>query len=64
MNGDAEGKDFSKEVLLKRLKETVGNQDIAIILMHDSDSKKGTIEYLQSAIDYLKSQGFEFRTLK
>lgn len=64
LNGDAEGKDFSKEVLLKRLKETVGNQDIAIILMHDSDSKKGTIEYLQSAIDYLKSQGFEFRTLK
>jgi len=64
LNGDAEGKDFPKEVLLNRLKETVGDQDVVIILMHDTDNKKGTVEYLQSAIDYLKSQGFEFRTLK
>lgn len=64
LNGDAEGKDFPKEVLLNRLKETVGAQDVVIILMHDTDNKKGTVEYLQSAIDYLKSQGFEFRTLK
>lgn len=64
LNGDAEGKDFPKEILLNKLKETVGDQDTAIILMHDTDSKKGTVEYLQSAIDYLKSEGFEFRTLK
>lgn len=64
LNGDAEGKDFPKEVLLNRLKETVGDQDVVIILMHDTDNKKGTVEYLQNAIDYLKSQGFEFRTLK
>lgn len=64
LNGDAEGIDFPKEVLLENLKETVGDKDIAIILMHDTDNKKGTVEYLQSAIDYLKSQGFEFRTLK
>ena len=42
----------------------MGNQDVVIILMHDTDNKSGTVEYLQSAIDYLKSQGFEFRTLK
>ncbi|MBD7915136.1 polysaccharide deacetylase [Clostridium sp. Sa3CUN1] len=64
LNGDAEGIDFPKDVLLENLKETVGDKDIAIILMHDTDNKKGTVEYLQSAIDYLKSQGFEFRTLK
>lgn len=64
LNGDAEGKDFPKEVLLNKLKETVGEQDVVIILMHDTDYKKGTVEYLQSAIDYLKSEGFEFRTLK
>lgn len=64
LNGDAEGNDFPKEHLLNKLKETVGSQDVAIILMHDTDSKKGTVEYLQSAIDYLKSEGFEFRTLK
>ncbi|WP_291653859.1 polysaccharide deacetylase family protein [Clostridium sp.] len=64
LNGDAEGMDFPKEHLLNKLKETVGSQDVIIVLMHDTDAKKGTVEYLQSAIDYLKSEGFEFRTLK
>lgn len=64
LNGDAESKDLPKDELLKNLKETVLDQDIAIVLMHDTDYKKGTVEYLQTAIDYLKSEGFEFRTLK
>ncbi|EEH99301.1 polysaccharide deacetylase [Clostridium tertium] len=64
LNGDAEGRDFPKEYLLNKLKETVGSQDVIIVLMHDTDAKKGTVEYLQSAIDYLKLEGFEFRTLK
>lgn len=64
LNGDAEGQDKPKEVLLRNLQETVLDQDVVIILMHDTDSKKGTVDYLQSAIDYLRGQGFEFRTLK
>lgn len=64
LNGDAEGHDLPVDYLLSRLKETVGDQDIAIVLMHDTDAKQTTVEYLQSAIDYLKSEGFEFRTLK
>jgi len=64
LNGDAEGNNYTKEQLLKRLKETLGEQDVAIILMHDTDAKESTVEYLQSAIDYLKEKGFEFRTLK
>lgn len=64
LNGDAEGQNPHKDILLNNLKETVSDQDIAIILMHDTDNKKGTVEYLQSAIDYLKSKGFVFRTLK
>ncbi|TGY39925.1 polysaccharide deacetylase [Clostridium sartagoforme] len=64
LNGDAEGHDKPKEVLLKNLQETVLDQDVVIVLMHDTDSKKGTVDYLQSAIDYLRGEGFEFRTLK
>ncbi|GAB6169167.1 hypothetical protein JCM1393_16270 [Clostridium carnis] len=64
LNGDAEGHGFSSEQLLSRLKETVKDQDVAIILMHDTDAKKSTAKYLQGAIDYLKSQGFQFRTFK
>ena len=64
LNGDAEGHDKPKEVLLRNLQETVLDQDVVIVLMHDTDSKKGTVDYLQSAIDYLRGEGFEFRTLK
>lgn len=64
LNGDAEGYDKPKEVLLRNLKDTVLDQDVVIVLMHDTDSKKGTVDYLQSAIDYLRGEGFEFRTLK
>lgn len=64
LNGDAEGHDKPKEVLLSNLQETVLDQDVVIVLMHDTDSKKGTVDYLQSAIDYLRGEGFEFRTLK
>ena len=32
--------------------------------MHDTDAKPTTAESLQQSIDYLKSLGYEFRTLK
>ena len=64
LNGDAEGIEYSREELLNNLKDTVGDKDVIIVLMHDTDMKKGTVGYLQSAIDYLKENGFEFRTLK
>ncbi|VYU18478.1 Peptidoglycan-N-acetylglucosamine deacetylase [Clostridium tertium] len=64
LNGDAEGHDKPKEVLLNNLKDTVLDQDVVIILMHDTDMKKGTVDYLQDAINYLREQGYEFRTLK
>lgn len=64
LNGDSEGEPLNKNQMLNRLKETVSDKDIAIVLMHDTDNKKETVRYLQDAIDYLKSQGFEFRTLK
>ena len=64
LNGDAEGHDKPKEVLLRNLQDTVLDQDVVIVLMHDTDSKQGTVDYLQSAIDYLRGEGFEFRTLK
>lgn len=64
LNGDAEGHDKPKEVLLRNLQDTVLDQDVVIVLMHDTDSKQGTVDYLQSAINYLRGEGFEFRTLK
>lgn len=64
LNGDAEGASRTPEKLLSELKNTVGEKRSVIVLMHDTDAKETTAEYLQSAIDYLKSQGFVFKTLK
>ena len=64
LNGDAEGKHKNPEQMLNTLKETMLDYDTLIVLMHDTNDKKNTVKYLQSAIDYLKLQGFEFKTLK
>ena len=68
LNGDSEGVNINSEQLFERLQGTIGdlygNNNILIILMHDTDQKETTAQYLQNAIDYLKGLGYEFRTLK
>ncbi|WP_370830889.1 polysaccharide deacetylase family protein [Clostridium sp.] len=68
LNGDAEGNDRTVDQLVNRLKGTIrdlaGNDDVLVILMHDTNAKKTTSQSLQEIIDYLKSLGYEFRTLK
>ena len=68
LNGDAESNDRTVEQLVNRLKGSIrdlaGNDDVLVILMHDTNAKKTTAQSLQEVIDYLKSLGYEFRTLK
>lgn len=64
LNGDAEGLNLRNSYLTKRLKDTTRNKKNAIILMHDMDTKKGTVETLRQNIDYLISEGFYFRVLE
>ena len=68
LNGDAESNDRTAEQLVNRLKGTIrdlaGNDYVLVILMHDTNAKKTTAQSLQEVIDYLKSLGYEFRTLK
>ena len=68
LNGDAESNDRTVEQLVNRFKGTLsdlaGNDDVLVILMHDTNAKKTTAQSLQQIIDYLKSLGYEFRTLK
>lgn len=63
-NGDAEGSEKGPVEQLETLKGNKLDYDTLIVLMHDTNEKQNTVEYLQSAIDYLKSEGFEFKTLK
>ena len=68
LTGDAESSCRSKEQLENELKQTVtaidGNNDVLVVLMHDTDAKKTTVEALDDNIKYLKSLGYEFETLK
>ncbi|WP_027623899.1 polysaccharide deacetylase family protein [Clostridium lundense] len=64
LNGDAEAPYVRKEKLIARLKETAAGQKTLYILMHDAPGKQSTVEALPEIIEYLKAQGYEFRTLQ
>ncbi|WP_159436071.1 polysaccharide deacetylase family protein [Anaerosalibacter sp. Marseille-P3206] len=64
LNGDAEGHNIPKAKLVKRLKETSKGKDKLIILMHDAGAKKTTVEALPEIIEYLISQGYEFKVIE
>lgn len=61
LSGDAETNNLSIEFELDRLKETVGNKQSVIILMHDAPAKSITADALLYIISYLREQGYEFK---
>lgn len=53
--------------LLEELKKTIaesGNPEDLVILMHDAATKQPTADELPHVIEYLKSQGYNFKTMK
>lgn len=60
LNRDSEKK-YSNAQLLNNLKKTAKNKGTLIILMHDTADVNKTYDVLKDSIDYLKSQGYEFR---
>lgn len=61
LNGDAEGLQ-TEEQLVNRLKETVQNKNSVVILMHDTGNKNLTYNSLPQIIEYLRQEGYEFKT--
>ncbi|MGL4849167.1 MAG: polysaccharide deacetylase family protein [Clostridium sp.] len=68
LNGDSEGGKKSEGQLLAKLKKTVDESgdtaDNLVLLMHDTYGKENTAKTLKESIRYLKSKGFEFKTMK
>jgi len=64
LNGDAEALNVPADKLLNRIKETTKNKNNAIVLMHDSNTKKTTAEALPDIINHLISEGYSFETLE
>ena len=64
LSGDGEGTNIPTNKLYDRLVSTAGKQQHLVVLMHDSPTKQTTVEVLPRIIEYLKSQSYEFATLK
>lgn len=65
LSKDAEGKPKDAEQLKQELIKTIPNgRQKAVILMHDTYGKEETAKALPGIIQYLREQGYEFRTMK
>ena len=61
LNGDSEGKK-TREDMMQYLKDTIGDKQSVVILMHDAGDKMLTYEMLPEVIAYLRERGYNFKT--
>ena len=65
LNGDAEQQGtIPADKLLEKVKQTARGQKHLVILMHDAPGKHTTAEALPKIIEYLKAEGYTFKTLE
>ena len=62
LTGDSEIQDPTEEYLMNNLQETTQNKNSVVILMHDSQNKRITVDFLTKAIEFLEQQGFSFKS--
>lgn len=60
LNNDSVKK-YSKQQLLNNLKKTAKNKGSLVVLMHDTKDVNDSSTILKESIDYLKSEGYEFK---
>ena len=60
LTGDAETATPTEEYLMDNLQRTTNEKQVVVLLMHDSEAKRITVDVLPKVIDYLSSQGYEF----
>lgn len=53
----------TKEKLLENIKNTMGEKDSVVILMHDTGDKILTYEMLKDLIPYLREKGYQFKNI-
>ena len=63
LNGDAEALNVPEDKLFNNVKKSMGSQEHIIVLMHDASTKQTTVRSLSRIIDYIKAQGYSFKTL-
>lgn len=60
LTGDSEKTDPTEDYLMHNLQQTTNEKNSIVVLMHDSQAKKVTVDCLPIVIDYLREQGYEF----
>lgn len=60
---DADGKWKNSDQIFQEAKDSIGNQEKIVLLMHDAYGKEETAKALPRIIDYLKAQGYEFKKI-
>ena len=60
LNNDSVKK-YSKQELLNNLKKTSRNKGSLVVLMHDTKDVSDSSTILRESIEYLKSEGYEFK---
>ena len=60
LTGDSEKSNPTEEYLMNNLQKTTNEKNSVIILMHDTQAKRITVEFLPKVIEYLRQQGYEF----
>lgn len=63
LNGDAEAQNVPVATLIKNIKETTKGKKHIVILMHDAATKQTTVDALPEILEYLKSEGYVFKTI-
>jgi peptidoglycan/xylan/chitin deacetylase (PgdA/CDA1 family) len=63
LNGDAEALNIPPASLIERVKTSMQNQKHITVLMHDAATKQTTVQALPKIIEYIQSQGYQFKTL-
>lgn len=60
LTGDSEQVNPTEEYLMNNLQKTTEEKNSLVILMHDSQAKRITVDFLPKVIEYLRQQGYEF----
>lgn len=63
LNGDATGVNYTKEELIDNVLDGVGKKKRSIVLLHDSQSKKTTVESLPGLLEKLTEGGAQILPL-
>ena len=64
LNGDADGRPFSKERCMQEIKKYCADSCDVIILMHDSAKKTVTAEMMPEILKFLYDQGYTFKRIE